>query len=108
MTTQPGVGDPASDLEYTAVVIYSKPGCHLCDEAKPLVQRLAAQFQLPVAVVNILEDEHLTAAYRFRIPVVRYAGTLLDEGRVTDAALRRTLTAALTRPSVRPSPSRGG
>jgi len=72
-------------------VIYGKPGCCLCDDAKPLVSALAAEFGLQVSTANILDDAQLTAAYRFRIPVVCYQGVVLDEGRITAATLRASL-----------------
>jgi thiol-disulfide isomerase/thioredoxin len=89
-TPSPGDG-PATEAERSAIVICGKPGCHLCDEAKPLVARLAAEYGLPVQTVNITDDDRLYAAYRFRIPVIRHAGVILDEGRVTEAALRSAL-----------------
>lgn len=78
----------ASPLEDHAIVIYGKPGCCLCDDAKPLVMALALEFGLAVEVSNILDDVTLLRTYRYRIPVVQYQGVVLDEGRVTAAALR--------------------
>jgi hypothetical protein len=75
-------------------VIYGKPGCCLCDEAKPLVQALGTEYGLPVHIVNILDDARLYAAYRYRIPVVRFSGFPLDEGRVSEATLRAGLQRA--------------
>ena len=82
---------PAADAADHGIVIYGKPGCCLCDDAKPLVGALAAEFGLRVRAANILDDAQLTAAYRFRIPVVAYQGVVLDEGRVTAVALRANL-----------------
>lgn len=90
-TTMAGPDDPYSDLEHSGLVLYSKPGCCLCDDAKPLLAALGAAYGLPVHSINILDDAQLYAAYRYRIPVVRYQGALLDEGRVTEAALRTGL-----------------
>jgi Glutaredoxin-like domain (DUF836) len=83
--------DPASDLERAGIVLYGKPGCCLCDDAKPLVTAIGAEYGLPVYQTSILDNEQFYAAYRYRIPVVRYAGVVLDEGRVTEAALRAVL-----------------
>jgi thiol-disulfide isomerase/thioredoxin len=83
--------DPASDLERAGIVLYGKPGCCLCDDAKPLVTAIGAEYGLPVYQIDILDNQQLYAAYRYRIPVVRYAGVVLDEGRVTEAALRAAL-----------------
>ncbi|HEV7213719.1 MAG TPA: glutaredoxin family protein [Chloroflexota bacterium] len=83
-----GQDTAAVPLEEQAIVIYGKPGCCLCDDAKPLVLALAAEFGLAVQVCNILDDAALLRAYRYRIPVVCHRGAVLDEGRVTAAALR--------------------
>ena len=78
----------AATLEEQAIVIYGKPGCCLCDDAKPLVTALAVEFGLPVHVINVLDDATLALAYRYRVPVVHYRGVVLDEGRVTATTLR--------------------
>jgi len=83
--------DPASDLERAGIVLYGKPGCCLCDDAKPLVTAIGAEYGLRVYQIDILDNQQFYAAYRYRIPVVRYAGIVLDEGRVTEAALRAAL-----------------
>ena len=76
-----------------SVTLYGKPGCCLCDDAKPLVQAAAAAHGLVVQVVSILQDASLMKEYRWRIPVVVYRGQVLDEGRVSAdrlvAALRQ-------------------
>lgn len=94
------MSDPATPEEWSAIVLYGKPGCHLCDEAKPLVARVAAECNLPIQVVNILDNPELCSSYRYRIPVVRHAGEVLDEGRVTVARLRaRAAQVAPRRPT---------
>jgi hypothetical protein len=83
--------DPVSDLERVGIVLYGKPSCCLCDDAKPLVTAIGAEYGLPVYQTSILDNQQFYAAYRYRIPVIRYAGVVLDEGRVTAAALRSAL-----------------
>lgn len=84
-----GTGDAQDDV----ITLYSKPGCCLCDDAKPLVHAAAAAHGLTVQVVSILQDAALMEQFRWRIPVVTYRGQVLDEGRVSGdrlaAALRR-------------------
>jgi hypothetical protein len=77
-----------SPLDDRAIMLYGKPGCCLCDDAKPLVMALAEEFGLAVEVSNILDDATLLRAYRYRIPVVCYQGVVLDEGRVSVATVR--------------------
>jgi hypothetical protein len=52
------------------VVLYSKPGCHLCDIARLDLLDLEAEFKFDLIERNILEDEALHDAYFLMIPVV--------------------------------------
>jgi len=52
------------------VTIYTKPGCHLCDDVLDILDRLAPQYNLDVIQVNILDDMALYDAYKEIIPVV--------------------------------------
>ncbi|MEO6458717.1 MAG: glutaredoxin family protein, partial [Chloroflexia bacterium] len=52
------------------VTIYTKPGCHLCDDVLDILDHLAPQYNLDVIQVNILDDMALYEAYKEIIPVV--------------------------------------
>jgi glutaredoxin len=52
------------------VLIYSKPGCHLCDTVKRQLSRLARRHAFSVREVNILNDREAFAQFRLEIPVV--------------------------------------
>ncbi|HEX9987906.1 MAG TPA: DUF2085 domain-containing protein [Chloroflexia bacterium] len=52
------------------VTVYTKPGCHLCDDALDLLDRLTPQYGLDVRQVNILEDMAFYEAYHAQIPVI--------------------------------------
>ncbi len=52
------------------VTIYSKPGCHLCEDVLDILDRLASRYALEVREVNILEDMAVYDAYHTLIPVV--------------------------------------
>ena len=56
------------------VFLYSRPGCHLCDDAAELLERLAQRIPLAVVEVNILSDIDLYELYNHSIPVVALAG----------------------------------
>jgi glutaredoxin len=58
----------------TKVVIYSKPGCHLCDEAKAAIKAAGCEGQFTLEEVNIETDPDLLRRYRFEIPVVTFDG----------------------------------
>ena len=52
------------------ITLYTRPGCHLCEDAADLLERLAARIDLAIVEVNILEDANLYERYKHSIPVV--------------------------------------
>jgi glutaredoxin len=56
------------------VIIYSRPGCHLCDEAKAAIQNASCTERLTLEEVNIESDEELLRKYKYDIPVVMIDG----------------------------------
>ena len=74
------------------VTLYTRPGCHLCDEAKGVILALgdsAGRFEL--REVNIEADPELHARFMERIPVVEVDGELVAELHVDAPILRRAL-----------------
>ena len=70
------------------VVLYSKVGCHLCDEARALLDELAAEVDFELIEVEIHDDPALYERYKYRIPVVAINGVEALEGRFDQADLR--------------------
>jgi hypothetical protein len=71
-----------------------RPGCHLCEEALDVLERLQADPSLPelrIEPVDIEADEALLRAYLERIPVVSLDGEELYEFAVDERDLRRRL-----------------
>jgi glutaredoxin len=71
----------------TALRLYSRPGCHLCDDARAVIERVGAPFE----EIDIETDAALHAAYLERIPVVVLDGVELFEYFVEEGALREHL-----------------
>jgi glutaredoxin len=69
------------------VVLYTKPGCHLCEDVRDLLDEVAAEFDLTVESIDITADAALFAAYRYDIPVVLCEGRELGRGRIAEAQL---------------------
>ncbi len=69
------------------IAIYGKAGCHLCDDARAVLERVGAPFQ----EIDITTDDALHAAYLERIPVVTIDGEERFELFVDEAALRALL-----------------
>ena len=56
------------------VVIYSRPGCHLCDEAKAAILSAGCSDQFTLEEINIESDEELLRKYKYDIPVIAIDG----------------------------------
>ena len=57
------------------VVIYSRPGCHLCDEAKAAILSAGCNDQFVLDEINIESDKSLLKKYQHDIPVILIEGT---------------------------------
>ena len=56
------------------VTIYSRPGCHLCDEAKAVIEGVRGRTEFYLVEVNVDSDEELQGIYGEQIPVVTING----------------------------------
>lgn len=75
-----------------AVVLYGRPGCHLCDDARELLVRVRAELPFALEERDIEEDDALHRAYLERIPVVAIDGEEVFEFFVDEDELRRRLS----------------
>lgn len=73
------------------LLVYSKPGCHLCEEAIRVLTALQAQLPFTLEEINIQDDPKLFAEYGEQIPVVLLNGKLLFEYTVDEDRLRQKL-----------------
>jgi glutaredoxin len=62
------------DTTTRQITLYTRPGCHLCEDAADLLERLAARLPLEIVEVNILADVSLYERYKHSIPVVVIGG----------------------------------
>ena len=76
------------------VVLYTRPGCHLCEDALVVLRRVQGQIPFELDTVNIADDRALEALYRLHIPVVTVDGREAFRHRADEAALRASLQAA--------------
>jgi glutaredoxin len=82
---------PHGSLPVIALTIYSRPGCHLCDEMKAIVRRAAEMIPLDLRDVDISTDPQLEAQYGLEIPVLLVNGRKAAKYRVTEQELLRIL-----------------
>ena len=73
------------------ITLIGKPGCHLCDDARVVVERVAADTGAGWQELSILEDDGLREQYAELIPVVLVDGEQHDFYRVDEARLRAAL-----------------
>jgi glutaredoxin len=76
----------------TAVTLYTRPGCHLCDEARQAIVGLRDELPpFELHEVNIEQDEDLMGRYLERIPVVAVDGEVVSELELKLDLLRASL-----------------
>ena len=73
------------------VVLYGRPGCHLCDDARAVLQRVRESHSFELTERDIESDEALMRAYLERIPVVTIDGVEVFELFVEESALSARL-----------------
>ncbi len=76
------------------VTLYTRPGCHLCDDAKSAIAPLLQEFGARFREVNIDEDPALRERYGLDIPVIFIGQRKVAKHRVDLAQFRRQLEEA--------------
>lgn len=72
------------------VTLYTRRGCHLCDDAKVVLDEARRQRDFELAVVDIDDDPELTRRYTNDVPVIAVDGRTAFKYRLTvDALLAR-------------------
>lgn len=73
------------------VIIYSKPGCHLCEEAKGRIRAAGCSDWFELEEVNIESDPEMMRLYGTEIPVIIINGKEAFRHRLTSAEFRKAL-----------------
>ena len=73
------------------LTIYSRPGCHLCDEMETTIARVALTIPLTLERIDISTAPALEAQYGMDIPVLLIDGRKAAKYRVTEEELLRIL-----------------
>lgn len=74
------------------VILYGRPGCHLCDDARQVVARVCAELGESFTEVDIDTDDELLDRFGEEIPVTFVDGRQHDFWRVDETRLRTALT----------------
>ncbi len=73
------------------VTLLTRPGCHLCEEARSVVLAAAGLVGAPVTEINVDDDSELRAEYGDMVPVVLIDGVQHGYFQIDGARLRREL-----------------
>ena len=73
------------------VTLYTRAGCHLCEEAERVLRREQATAGFGLELVDVDRDPELARRYGVRVPVVAVDGVELSEYEVTVDLLRARL-----------------
>jgi glutaredoxin len=80
-------------LAQTHVIMYTRNGCHLCDEAWRLLEAEQARHGFSLEAVDIDSDPKLRAEYDTCVPVVTVNGKLRFRGKINPHLVRRLFEA---------------
>ena len=73
------------------LLLLSRPGCHLCDEMKKLLERVLSASGVSFVERNIEEDDELLRRYVLEIPVLLVGGEVIARHRAEESAVRARL-----------------
>lgn len=74
-----------------SVKLYSKPGCHLCENAKAALESLSNKFEYSLQEFDITQDPPIFEKYRYLIPVMIIDDAIELDGRIDSQKLYRAL-----------------
>lgn len=78
-------------MESARITLIGKPGCHLCDDARAVIARVAEELGVGWTELDINEDPELAEQYWEQIPVTLVDGRRHDFWHVDEARLRAAL-----------------
>ncbi len=72
----------SQDKSAFEVTFYTKAGCHLCEEARDMLEDIAALTTYELTEIDIRSDQKIFEKYRYRIPVILINNDTIIEGRI--------------------------
>jgi glutaredoxin len=88
-----------SSFSRRQVILYTRPGCHLCDDAKQAMQAADCDKEYTLVEINIESDPELLRRYQHDIPVITVDGIVAFRHRLTSGAFRERIRAGASPPS---------
>jgi Glutaredoxin-like domain (DUF836) len=100
---RPREANTAGSRSAHTITLLTRPGCHLCDEARAVIERVAADLGVSWQERDITGSADDLRAYSDMIPVTMIDGVQHDFWRVSERRLRAALSApGGTQPPARP------
>jgi glutaredoxin len=78
-------------MKKAVVTLYTRPGCHLCDQAKAAINEARAEREFDIEEVNIDLDAALAEQFGYDIPVIFINGIKVFKHRVSARDFLRKL-----------------
>jgi glutaredoxin len=75
----------------TTVTIYSRHGCHLCENAESTLESLREELNFEIEVIYIEDDAELIRLYSDQVPVIHIDGQHHDFYKVDPTRFRSSL-----------------
>ena len=75
----------------TTVTIYSRHGCHLCEDAESTLESLREELNFEIEVIYIEDDSELIRLYSDQVPVIHIDGQHHDFYKVDPTRFRSSL-----------------
>lgn len=82
--------EDAPDLP--TLTLYTRTGCHLCDEMKAVVQAVSRRVPLTVQEIDVASDRELEDRYGHEVPVLLVDGRKVAKYRITEERLLRLVS----------------
>ena len=73
------------------ITLYGRPGCHLCDDARAVIEKVCAETGEQYVEVSVDDDPELQRRFTEEVPVTFVDGRQHDFWRVDEARLRAAL-----------------
>jgi len=75
----------------TEITIYSRQGCHLCDDAFNTLESMRKELNFEIEVIDIDQDAELIKLYSDQVPVIHIDGQHHDFYKVDPTRFRSSL-----------------
>jgi len=91
MAADVGAGMPARPRGEPRITLLGRPGCHLCDDARAVIDRVAGELGVGWEERDITASPDDLREYWDKIPVTLVDGVQVDFWRISEARLRAAL-----------------